>query len=68
MRWAPYFLFGGVELFGGVDLVAGLIVQQLSQADRRRGGKNVTVMLYSLGLPAGYRTAMSVQHLDAWVI
>lgn len=37
--------------FEGVPLVAGLIVQQLSQTDRRRGGENVTDMLYREGLP-----------------
>ena len=46
--------------FKGVPLVAGLIVQQLSQTNRRRGGENVTDTLYREGLPVRCRTGTSV--------
>src|SRR5688500_3184298 len=51
--------------FKGVPLVAGLIVQQLSQADHCRGGENVTDMLYREGLPVRSRTYNLVNTLTS---
>jgi hypothetical protein len=51
------------SIFRNVALVDGLIIQQLSQPDRRRDGENVTVMLCNVGLSVRCRTVASVSTL-----
>ena len=51
------------SVFRSETLVEGLIVKQPSLADRRRGGENVTVILYRRGLSARSRSCTSVSTL-----
>jgi hypothetical protein len=46
-----------------VTLAEELIIQQLSQPDRRRGGENVTTMLYYSGRSVRCRTGASISTL-----
>jgi hypothetical protein len=50
-------------VLGNIASVDDLIVHQVGQSDRRRGGENVTVVLYSVRPPVRCRTGTSVSTL-----